>query len=147
MVGTLIRLNLRLQTKQFTKQWWRIVLGVLAIIYVALILLGVATGFWQAGHAGLTAPIQIYYALLIVLVWMMMVSASVAGEQSLTPQALGPYIAPTRRAAYGLLAANIVSVFLLCSFRYLRGVAAGWLAAGSLGASVLTVISGLLGDF
>ena len=147
MVGTLIRLNLRLQTKQFTKQWWRIVLGVLAIIYVAFILLGVAIGFWQAGRAGLTAPIQIYYALLIVLIWMMMVSASVAGEQSLTPQALSPYIGPTRRAAYGLLAANIVSVSSCVVFVIYEVSLAGWLAAGSLGASVLTVLSGLLGVF
>ncbi|MBS5963936.1 hypothetical protein [Varibaculum cambriense] len=147
MVGTLIRLNLRLQTKQFTKQWWRIVLGVLAIIYVGFILLGVAIGFWQAGRAGLTAPIQIYYALLIVLVWMMMVSASVAGEQSLTPQALSPYIGPTRRSAYGLLAANIVSVSSCVVFVIYEVSLAGWLAAGSLGASVLTVLSGLLGVF
>lgn len=147
MVGTLIRLNLRLQTKQFTKQWWRIVLGVLAIIYVGFILLGVAIGFWQAGRAGLTAPIQIYYALLIVLIWMMMVSASVAGEQSLTPQALSPYIGPTRRSAYGLLAANIVSVSSCVVFVIYEVSLAGWLAAGSLGASVLTVLSGLLGVF
>ena len=63
------------------------------------------------------------------------------------PPGVRPYIAPTRRAAYGLLAANIVSVSSCVVFVIYEVSLAGWLAAGSLGASVLTVLSGLLGVF